>query len=171
MIKIKFIRVIGALGLTMMMSSCFYNPYFYDPYYHDVPPYYSHGTYYPYGYYYYPGVQVYFQYSTGFYFYLSNNVWIRSRILPPHFRLNIRDRVPLHIESDKPYLKNPLHRKKYHSRPGIKLTPDKDRHERESLHKRYKEQQYNKSKQKKQDKEKNGKREKREKREKGNRRR
>lgn len=139
--KAKYIRVIGALGLTMM-SSCFYDPYYYgaSPYHHP------HGTYYPYDYYYYPSVQVYFQYSTGFYFYISDGIWTRSRVLPPHFLLNSRDRVPLWIKSDKPYQQNLQHVEKYRPRPDIKQTPGKDRYERETLRKAHKEQLYYKQK-------------------------
>lgn len=133
--KTRYIRVIGALGL-MMVSSCIYDPYYYGP-----PPYYSSTAYYPYDYYYYPSVRVYFQYSTGFYFYISNGIWTRSRVLPPHFRLNARDRVLLRIKSDKPYQQNPQHVEKYRPRSDIKQTPGKDRYERETHRKVYKEQQ------------------------------
>lgn len=145
--KIKFIRVIAALGLTMMMSSCVYDPYYYGP-----PPYHSGGTYYPYGYYYYPSLRVYFQYSTGFYFYISDGIWTRSRILPPHFRLHPRDRVHLKLKRDKPYLLNPQHVEKYRSRPNIKPTLDNDQYERDSHRKWYKEQKYNKQRKKVQEK-------------------
>lgn len=165
--KIKSIRVIGALGLTMMLSSCIY-----DPYYYDGPPYHSHESYYPYGYYYYPSVRVYFQYSTGLYFYHSDGLWRRSRVLPPHIRLHARDRVPLRIQSGKPYKQHRKHVEKYRPRPDLKPTRDHDRHERKSHRKWYKEQQYNKNKQqkkkkqKKQDEEKEYKKGKREKRKK-----
>lgn len=140
----KSIRVVGAFGLTMMMSSCFYDPYYYDPHYYGPPPYYAGGIYYPYGYYYYPGVSVYFQYSTGFYFYINDGIWIRSRILPAHFRLNVHDRVIIRSKSEKPYLQNKTHIEKYRPRPNLKPSPSADRYERESLRKTYKEQQYRK---------------------------
>ena len=133
--KIKFIRVIGAFSLTMMMSSCFY-----DPYYYGAPPYYAGGAYYPYGYYYYPNVGIYFQYSTGFYFYINDGIWIRSKILPPRFRLNVHDRVIVRTKSDKPYLQNKTHVEKYRPRPNLRPTPNADRYERESLRRTYKEQ-------------------------------
>ena len=136
---IKFIRVIGTISLTMMMSSCFYDPYYYAP-----PPYYSGDAYYPYGYYYYPNVSVYFQYSTGFYFYINDGIWTRNRILPPRFRLNVHDRVIIKSKSDKPYQDNKIHIDKYRPRPNIKPTPSSDRYERESLKKAYKEQLYRK---------------------------
>ncbi|MCK4865616.1 MAG: hypothetical protein KAT06_09305 [Gammaproteobacteria bacterium] len=135
----KSIRLVGALSLTMMMSSCFYDPYYYSP-----PPYHAGGIYYPHDYYYYPNVGVYFHYSTGFYFYINNGIWIRSRILPPRFRLNVYNRVIIRSKSDKPYLQNKTHVEKYRPRPNLKPTPGADRYERESLRKTYKEQQYRK---------------------------
>ena len=137
--KIKFIRVIGAFSLTMMMSSCFY-----DPYYYGAPPYYAGGAYYPYDYYYYPNVGVYFNYSTGFYFYINDGIWIRNRILPARFKLNVHNRVIIRSKNTKPYLQNKTHIDKYRPRPSIKSTPSTDRYERESLRKTYKEQQYRK---------------------------
>jgi len=133
--NIKPIRVIGTLCLTMMVSSCFY-----DPHYYNHPPYYSDGIYSPYDYYYYPSLSVYFQYSTGFYFYINDGIWIRSRVLPPRFRLSVHDRVIIHSKSDKPYLQNKTHIEKYRPRPRIKSSPNSDRYEREILQKTYKNQ-------------------------------
>ncbi len=136
-----YIPVIGALGLMMTTSSCIYDPYYYGP-----PSYHVSGTFYPYGYYYYPSVQVYFQYSTGLYFYISNGQWINSRILPPRFRLNPSDRVFLRLKSNTPYQLNSQHIEKYRPRPNIKPTPRTDRNERASHLKWYKEQQVIKKK-------------------------
>lgn len=135
--KTKYIRVVTVLGFMMMASSCVY-----DPYYHGQSPYYSDRAYYPYDYYYYPSARVYFQYSTGFYFFISDGIWVRNRTLPPHFRLNVRDRVPLRAKTDKPYLKNPQHTERFRPRPDLKSTPAIDRSERESLRRTYKEQLY-----------------------------
>lgn len=136
--KIKFIRAVFTLGITMMISSCFYDPHYYGP-----PSYYGGATYHPYDYFYYPSVRVYFQYSTGLYFYLSDGVWKRNRVLPPRFRLNPSDRVPLRIPGDKPYRLNPQHMDKYRPRPGIKPTPNRDKYERNSLQRTYKERLFN----------------------------
>lgn len=138
--KIKFIRVVTTVALSMLMSSCFYDPYYYGP-----PSYYGGTIYHPYDYFYYPSVRVYFQYSTGLYFYLSNGIWISNKVLPPRFRLNPSDRVPLRIPSDKPYQFNSQHMDKYRPRPGIMPSPDRDRYERESLRRTYKERLLNKS--------------------------
>jgi len=148
--KKKYIPAIGVLGLMLMTSSCFHDPYYHDSYYYGPPSYHVGGTYYPYDYYYYPSVRVYFQYSSGFYFYISNSRWIRSRVLPPHIRLSDRDRVFLRLKSDKPYKLNRQHAERYRPRPNIKPTPSTDRKERTSHLKWYKEQQiYKKQEQQK----------------------
>lgn len=136
---IKSIRIAGAVGLSLLMSSCFYDPYYYGP-----PSYYGSAIYHPYDYFYYPSVRVYFQYSTGFYFYFLDGVWVRSKILPPRFRLNPSDRVPLRIPSDKPYLFNEQHIQKFNPRPDIRPSPDRDRYERDSLERTYRERLLNK---------------------------
>ncbi len=149
--KKKYIPAIGVLGLMLMTSSCVYDPYYHDPYYYGPPSsYHVGGTYYPYDYYYYPSVRVYFQYSSGFYFYISNGRWIRNRTLPPYIRLNPSDRVFLRLKSDKPYQSNRQHVEKYRPHPKVKPTPSTDRKERTSHLKWYKEQQiYKKQEQQK----------------------
>ena len=137
--KIKFVKVVSTIALSMLMSSCFYDPYYYGP-----PSYYGGTIYHPYDYFYYPSVRVYFQYSTGLYFYLSDGIWVSNRVLPPRFRLNPSDRIPLRIPSDKPYKFNPQHKDKYRLRPGIIPSPARDRYERESLRRTYKERLLNK---------------------------
>jgi len=156
--RIKILPVI-TLGLAMLTASCVY-----DPHYYGSPPYHDRPGYYPYDYYYYPSAHVYFQYSTGYYHFLQDGRWLRSRVLPSRFRLNPQDRVFLRSESDKPYQQHNKHIKQYRPRPNLKLTPDKDRRERETHRKTYKEQMY--YKQQNQIEQNKGKREKREKREK-----
>jgi len=148
----KYIPAIGVLGLMLMTSSCFHDPYHHAPYYYGPPAFHGGGTYYPYDYYYYPSVRVYFQYSSGFYFYISNGSWVRNRALPSHIRLNPRDRVFLRLKSDKPYQSNRQHIEKYRPRPKVKPTPNTDRKERTSHQKWYKEQQVYKKQQEKKEK-------------------
>jgi len=136
--KLKQLRTIISWGLmTLLVTSCAYDPHYYGP----PPKHPRPAYYYPYGYYYYPSVGIYFQYSTGFYYYPSGRIWIRTRVLPPRFRLHPSDRVHLHIESNKPYLYHNNHIKKYKPRPGYKPVPQKDRSERELHLKWHKEQQ------------------------------
>lgn len=132
-----------AMGVLITMSaSCVYDPHYYGPPAHPRPSYY-----YPWGYYYYPSVQVYFHYSTGFYYYPSNGIWIKTRVLPPRFRLDPRDRVHLRIENDKPYLHHQQQVEKYRPPKDHKPVPERDRLEREVLRKWYQEQeQYKKNK-------------------------
>lgn len=118
--KTKLLGVcLATAGLIVAFSACVYDPRYPGPRYH---PYY-----YPfyYDYYYYPGVRVYFQFSTGYYFYFSRNRWVRTRVLPPHIHLRSADRVKIRIDSDKPYLRHREHARRYPSRtrpvPGTSM--------------------------------------------------
>ena len=71
----------------------------------------------PWDYYYYPDIQVYFRYSTGYYYYYTDGTWLKSKILPPRYKLHHDRRVHLRIEDDRPYLHNREHVKKY--RPPV----------------------------------------------------
>ena len=119
-----------SLGVIMGLSACVY-----DPYYHGPTP--VRHTYYPYyypfyyDYYFYPSVQVYFNFSTGFYYYFSGKRWIRAKVLPPHIRLDPRERVTTRVEGDKPYLKNKQHLRQFKPRPDYRRDPQI--HKREQL--------------------------------------
>ena len=68
----------------------------------------------PYDYYYYPTARVYFNISTGDYFYPDRDRWVRGRSLPSHYRVNDNDRVSIRIKSkDQPYMYQNEHRAKY----------------------------------------------------------
>ncbi|MGD8525718.1 MAG: hypothetical protein PVJ63_05685 [Thioalkalispiraceae bacterium] len=101
------------IGLVTGLSACVY-----DPYYAGPGPRVYHPYYYPYyyDYYYYPGVRVYFQLSTGVYFYFWDNRWIRTKVLPPYIYLDPRNRVKVRVEGDKPYVKHHIHAQKYKPR-------------------------------------------------------
>ena len=139
MSKATFLKA-AAVGLLSLSAVACYGPA-YGPAPHQPVGYYQ-----PWGYYYYPSVRVYFQYSTGYYFYPSGGSWVRSRILPPYIRLDPRDRVTLHIESERPYLKSPEIIRKYPPRQDYRPTPERDRKERNNLQKWYQEQQQYKRK-------------------------
>lgn len=119
---------IVSLGLVMGLSACVF-----DPYYDGPGP--GHHTYYPYyypfyyDYYFYPSVQVYFNFSTGFYYYLSGKRWIRTKNLPAHIRLDSRERFTTRIEGDKPYLENDKHIQQYKPRPDYRPEPQVHRKE------------------------------------------
>lgn len=128
----KLIRILIVPGLLAVMPvACVYDPVYYGPRHGTVHPVQE-----PWGYYYYPDVQVYFHYSSGFYFYFDNGLWLRTRILPRHYILNPRARVHLHIKNHKPYIFHREHRQKY--RPDYPHRSDgrqhNDRNERD--HKR-----------------------------------
>jgi hypothetical protein len=117
-----------SLGLLLGLSACVY-----DPYYHGPGP--ARHTYYPYyypfyyDYYFYPSVQVYFNFSTGYYYYLKGKRWIRTKVLPPHIHLDPRERVTTRVEGDKPYLKNEQHLRQYKTRPDYRPNPQLHRKE------------------------------------------
>lgn len=137
----KYLKTLSLGILITVAVGCVYDPHYYGPPPHPRPAYY-----YPWGYYYYPSVQVYFHYATGFYYYPSGKVWIRSRVLPPRFRLDARDRVHLEIRSDKPYLYHHDQLKRYQPPKEHRALPGYDHKERETLRKWHKEQQVYKQK-------------------------
>ena len=92
----------------------------------------------PYDYYYYPYWSVYFNISTGYYYYRDGVTWIKVRTLPSRFILDDRDRVRVVINSDKPYLKHAEHRIQYTPRPNIKYERTRDIRERTSNQSRFK---------------------------------
>ena len=111
------------VGMPLLLAGCVYDPLYYGP-----PP---RTSYYPhyYDYYYYPSAHVYFQFTTGLYFYLDSGVWVTARVLPPHIHIDPRDRVRIQVETDKPYQKFPEHKRIY--KPGPDYRPDNSRSERE----------------------------------------
>jgi hypothetical protein len=128
---LRFIKsFILSLGLVIGLSACVYDPYYSGagPAHHSYFPYY-----YPfyYDYYFYPSVRVYFNFSTGHYYYPSGKRWIRSKILPPHIRLDSRERVTTRVEGDKPYLKHQQHIQKY--QPSRKYRSNPQIHRKEKI--------------------------------------
>lgn len=86
---------------------------------------YGSSYYAPYDYYYYPYSRVYFNISTGYYFYHDHDRWRRTRTLPRHYRLDHRDRVKIRVKSkDRPYIRYNEHRAKY----GPRKRFDRDKH-------------------------------------------
>lgn len=77
-------------------------------------PSYGSSYYHPYDYYYYPNTRIYFNITTGYYYYPYNNHWRKVRSLPRHYHLRHNDRVKIRIKSnDQPYLRHHEHRTKY----------------------------------------------------------
>ena len=101
-----------------------------------------HGPSYPpqyYDYYYYPHVNVYFHIYTGWYYYLSGDVWLRTRRLPPHIRLDPRYRRPVVIREDPPHRRHPEHRKTYPPPRDWRSEPHRDRRERDDNRRQHEE--------------------------------
>ena len=127
-----FRKCLLILALVLGLVSCAN-----DSYYSGPPPHAHHLYNHPYGYYYYPSVRVYFRYSTGYYYYPYGSNWIKTRRLPPKYRLDQRDRVIIRIENDKPYARHPQHREKYRPHPDYHPDPYRDEKERYYNKKRY----------------------------------
>ena len=113
--------VAGAfLALTAVISGCAYDVY------GPAPDGGGQAAYY-YDYDYYPAAGVYFNFYSGYYYYRSNNVWVRARLLPAHIYLG--PRVALRIRSDKPYTYYSIHRERY--RPSRSYQPSAARNQTE----------------------------------------
>ena len=83
--------------------------------------------YHPYDYYYYPNTRIYFNISTGYYYYPDRDRWVRIKRLPPRYRLNNNDRVTVRIKSkDQPYLYHNQHRAKYVPRRDYRKNDRRD---------------------------------------------
>ena len=123
-------RLSSVLGIILMVSlaACAY-----------PPPHPHHAHYHAHDYYYYPSVRVYFRYSTGYYYYPSGTVWIKTRKLPPRYRLDHHDRIVIRIEDKKPYARHKQHREKYRPHPDYRPDPYRDEKERHYNKKRYEE--------------------------------
>lgn len=114
------------VGLSLLLGGCVAPPYVYGP--PAYPAFYPHY----YDYYYYPAARVYFQFTTGFYFYLVNGRWVKSRALPPYIHLDVVDRVRLKIDSDRPYIKYDEHSRLYKPRPNYQVDEQRSIKEREA---------------------------------------
>lgn len=124
--------------MAVIMPGCVYDPVYYGP-----PPYTQYHPYY-YDYYFYPSVRVYFQFTTGYYFYWLDGRWIKSRTLPPKIHLSLNDRVRIKVESDTPYIKYDEHVRIYKPKEGVPVDLEKSRKERDANELWYRE--YEKSK-------------------------
>jgi len=102
-----------------------------NPGYHGPP---RHYHYYPhhYDYYFYPSARVYFHFTTGFYYYFDGTIWIKTRILPPHIRIDARHRVRIRVDSGPPHSRYTKHAELYKPRPGYRPAAEADRKERDA---------------------------------------
>ena len=109
--------------------------------YRDGPPYYTAAYHhYPYHYYYYPGTRVYFHISSGYYYYRDGDHWKRVRKLPATHHLDHHDRIPVWVDTDKPYSRYRDHDRKYRPSPHYKRDTKRDHEERrhnQQRHERY----------------------------------
>jgi len=85
---------------------------------HNGPPAHApaHGYRAKYQYRYYPRGKVYYDTARGVYFYLKGENWEVSISLPIHQKNDLGEYVSLELETDRPYLFNEEHNKKYSSK-------------------------------------------------------
>ena len=121
------------IGFSILQAGCVYGPPYYGP-----PPHYHYYPHY-HDYYFYPAARVYFHFTTGTYYYLDGTIWIKTRVLPPHIRIDARNRVKIRVDSDKPYLRFKDHMGTYKSAPNYRVDPDRNRKEREANKRWYEE--------------------------------
>lgn len=114
------------VSLSILLTGCVYDPIYYGP-----PAYPQYHPYY-YDYYFYPSARVYFQFTTGFYFYWLDGVWVKSRTLPPQIHLSLFDRVRIKVEDERPYLKYDEHVRIYKPRENVRIDLEKSRKERDA---------------------------------------
>jgi hypothetical protein len=62
---------------------------------------------------YYPSQKVYHDTDSGFYFYLKRNNWEIGATLPSPLRSGLGESVTIELDTDKPYVHNAEHIKKY----------------------------------------------------------
>lgn len=141
---IKFI----CAGFTLLFTACVYDPVYYGP-----PPYPEFQPHY-YDYYFYPSASVYFQFSTGNYYYRDRGIWVKSRALPPTIPIDARDRVRIRVENDRPNLKYNDHIRSYKPKPEYRVDKERSVKERRANERWYEEYQQKQSKSGRKDKDK-----------------
>jgi len=117
------------ISLALLSTACVVQP----GYRHSIAQQPSHNHIDRWDYYYYPDVEVYYSYSSGYYFYYSDGNWITSLVLPSYFILDHSRRVKLRIENERPYIYHKTYREKYRPKKPSRtiVVPDRDhRHER-----------------------------------------
>ena len=65
---------------------------------------------------YYPSNKIYYDNDRGLYFYLKGDNWEVGASLPSHLRADLGESVTFEMETDKPYVHNADHVKKYPSK-------------------------------------------------------
>lgn len=133
-IRIVYFRVVVFELMFLLLAACVYEP-------NNAPYSHRHIDFYPYDYYYYPNARVYFHFTTGYYHYLDNKRWVKSRTLLPRIHLDPRDRVRLRIDTDQPFVKHPEHLRKYRPLPGYRHDAKmniKEREENRQIYQEYK---------------------------------
>lgn len=132
--KSRIFRPLLTLAFTLVLGGCY-------GIYHEGPPLYSSAYYdYPYHYYYYPSVGVYYHLYSGEYYYRRDGYWRHERTLPPHYRLDRKDRVGVWLEDKQPWGRHDEHARKFKPRPDYR--PDRRLDQRERRHNEERHQRY-----------------------------
>lgn len=129
--SIRSFRLVTAallVSLVTLLPGCAYDVYGPGPSAVQHPAYY-------YDYNYYPGAGVYFNIYSGYYYYRSNNVWMRARVLPSSIYLG--PHVGLRIWSDRPYTYYNAHRERYHPARSYHPSAARNRTERRNNYDRH----------------------------------
>ena len=129
--------IITVTGLVLLSGTALIGSGCSDGYYAAPAPTYRTAYYYPYDYYYYPSVRVYFNISSGYYYYPDGVSWVKVRTLPSRFLLDSRSRVKVVVNSDKPYISHNAHKERYTVRTINRPTVERNVHERKSNVTRY----------------------------------
>lgn len=121
----RHFRLMALAGAIAGVTGCAYDPVFYGP-----PAYSSDYRVHYYDYYYYPNVGVYFQFSSGYYYYHDHSHWVRTRVLPKRILIDPQSRVRIRVDSDKPYVKYPEHRRRYQPKRDYRVDRERSLKER-----------------------------------------
>lgn len=140
------IKAVIFISMSVVLAGCVYDPVYYGP--PAYPAYHPHY----YDYYYYPYVGVYFHFTTGYYYYHDRGRWVRAKRLPAHIHLDVRDRVKLRVDSEKPYLNYPEHKRIYKPKPDYRVDKERSMKEREANRNWYREYEQKREKYEKQEK-------------------
>lgn len=73
----------------------------------------AHGRRAKYSYYYYPDNRIYFDINRHVYFYFERSLWRESEHLPKYLRAELGPYVSIEMDTNKPYMENMKHVKKY----------------------------------------------------------
>jgi hypothetical protein len=116
----RIFKVMTLLAATAL-AGCAYAPYHSDGAVRDYDYGYNDSGFHDRGFndrdyddfYYYPSVGIYFNISSGYYYYQHEHRWVRTRTLPRHYHLHPDHRVRMKAHRDQPYRDYRKHSQNY----------------------------------------------------------